>query len=82
MIARRTRVARLESQRTEEGGGVIGIFEADVDAGLWREVNGSRTLPLSPEDLLEGHQAGGTGLLLLAPAGTSMMPVNLSSEEL
>lgn len=72
MTGRRGRLARLEARRREEGAGdMIGIFEADLHAGVWRELEGGagRTLPLSPEDLQEAGSltAAGGGLLMLAP---------------
>ncbi|THF86139.1 hypothetical protein E7T09_12985 [Deinococcus sp. KSM4-11] len=84
MTGQRSRVARLEGQRKEDGGDVLGIFEADIDAGLWREVNGNRTLPLSPEDLQDAGSAdaAGTGLLMLAPVGTSKVLADVSWEDL
>ncbi|AHX26512.1 hypothetical protein DEDE109153_01085 [Deinococcus deserti] len=73
-MTRRGRLTKLEARRSEEDAGdMMGIFEADLEAGVWREIAGGqgRTLPLSPEDLREAgslHTAGG-GLLMLAPAG-------------
>lgn len=73
MTGRRGRLARLEARRREDPGETAGIFEADAGAGVWREVQGGRTLPLSPEDLREAGSLGaaGGGLLMLAPAGRS-----------
>ena len=72
-MTRRGRLSRLEARRKEEAGDVVGIFEADPVAGVWREVNAPtgrvRVLPLSPEELreAEGQAAAGGGLLFLAP---------------
>lgn len=74
---KRGRVARLEARRREDAGDMVGIFEADLGAGVWREMNGAgRTIPLSPDDLREAgaaHAAGG-GLLIVAPVGCKVIP--------
>lgn len=86
-MTRRGRLAKLEARRSEEDAGdMVGIFEADLEAGVWREVKGGqgRTLPLSKEDLQEAgslHAAGG-GLLMLAPAGGSKVIAGISGGDL
>ncbi len=65
---------------------MVGIFEADLQAGVWREVEGGagRTLPLSLEDFAEGGrlEAAGGALLMLAPAGGSKIIAGISGADL
>lgn len=84
-MTRRGRLARLEARRKEGAGDMVGIFEADLQAGLWREAGGQgRTLPLSPEDFGEGGRLEGAGgaLLMLAPAGGSKVIANVTAADL
>lgn len=71
MTGRRGRLARLEARQKDKPGDMVGIFEADLQAGVWREVEGGagRTVPLSPEDFENGGrlEAAGGALLMLAP---------------
>ena len=62
-MTRLKRLARLEVRRQAVGGG---FFEADPDAGLWREVNTGSTRPMTPEEVQEARDSGG-GMLMLSP---------------
>lgn len=77
MTGRRTRLARLEAQH---GGGeqTAGRFEADVTAGLWREIGGARTFTLEL-DLLEGESVG---VLLFNPRGGSKIFPGIEDQDL
>jgi hypothetical protein len=58
----------VEARRREDGQAeAAGVYEADTAAGLWREVGGVRTLPLSP-DVLAG---AAVGVLFYDPRGGS-----------
>lgn len=77
MTGRRTRLARLEAQQGLEGQ-TGGVFEADLDAGLWREKRGGRTLPLDPATL-EGEAVA---VLLLNPRGPSKIILGIEGDEI
>jgi hypothetical protein len=67
VTGQRGRLAKLEARRREaEDLEVIGFFEADPDAGLWREMNTGQTRPMSPDEIEEARASGG-GMLMLSP---------------
>jgi len=79
---RRARLSRLEARQKDTPGDVIGFFEADLQAGVWREIEGGqgRTLPLSPEDFEKGGRLAESGgaLLMLAPIHPAKVIVGVS----
>lgn len=64
------RLDALEARlRAAEDVEQIGFYEADVQAGVWRDTLTGETRPMSPAEL-EGareHAENGAGLLLLGP---------------
>ncbi|WP_293909885.1 hypothetical protein [Deinococcus sp.] len=71
MTGRARRLTRLEAQqRSSHAVEQIGIYEADLAAGVWRDIHTGKAGPaLSAEDLATGGelaQSGG-GLLLYSP---------------
>lgn len=78
MTGRRARLVRLEAQQRDSGQTAAGVFEADLTAGVWREIDGGRTLPLEPDSL----QGEGAGVLLFNPRGESKIILGISGGEL
>ncbi|WP_456832049.1 hypothetical protein [Deinococcus sp. UYEF24] len=50
---------------------MIGIFEADPDAGLWVDVQHGRTFAMKPEEIEQARQAseGGAAMLTIPLPG-------------
>ena len=69
MSGQRGRLAKLEARRREaEDLEVIGIFEADPDAGLWVDVHHGRTFAMKPDEIEQARQASeGGGAMLILP---------------
>jgi len=76
-------VEKLEAQRqTAEDLQVIGFFEADPEAGLWRDVHNGRERPMTPEEVAHAREAKG-GMLMLGPLpGRSKIIYGVSPSEL
>lgn len=77
MTGWRLRLSRLEAQQRDSAPGeMLGVFEADAAAGVWREQAGGmgRTLPL--EDQEEAAELAATGgvLLMYAPHSSGRRP--------
>jgi len=70
MTGQRGRLAKLEARRRAvEDLEVIGFFEADPDAGLWRDVHHGLTRLMTPEEQAEARQASEAdgAILILGP---------------
>jgi len=66
----RGRLAKLEAAAKEaEDLEMIGFFDADLDAGVWRDVHHGHTRPMTPEEQAEARQASEAGgaILILGP---------------
>ena len=72
MTGQRGRLAKLEARRREAADlEVIGIFEADPDAGLWVDAFHGRTFAMRAEEIEQARQAseGGAAMLILPLPG-------------
>jgi len=70
MTGLRGRLGKLEAKaRNAEDLELMGFFDADLDAGLWRDVHHGHTRPMTPEEQAEARQASEAGgaILILGP---------------
>lgn len=83
MTGQRGRLKKLEAQsQAEEDLQVIGFFDADPEAGLWRDVHNGRERPMTPEEVAHAREAK-SGMLMLGPLpGRSKIIYGVSAREL